>query len=160
MNNKEMGLDMREGEGIRTAVDVFLLNEREHILLGLRKAKAGENTWGFPGGHQRTGETIFDTAIREVNEELGDQIQMELTNTLVAVRENRIKPWYVPHITVIIKAYYGGGVITVNPEEQAVSWDWFKLDKLPRPLFSGVKQTVQNYRQGQPLVVTDWNTEL
>ncbi|MBI1863003.1 NUDIX domain-containing protein [Candidatus Microgenomates bacterium] len=155
--NKEMSLDMREGEGIRTGVDVFVLNEQEQLLLGLRKARAGENTWGFPGGHQRTGEMIHDTAIRELREELGGQVQIELINEVVAVRENQIKPWYVPHITIILKAYYGGGEIVNNPQERTVTWNWFSLDNLPPQLFSGVEETVQNYKQGLSLVVSDWH---
>jgi len=60
-NNIE--LDMAEGSGIRTAVDIMVLNDtKNQILLGLRKVKSGENTWGFPGGHQITGEKIIATA--------------------------------------------------------------------------------------------------
>lgn len=154
--NKEMGLDMHEGEGIRTAVDVFLLDEKDRLLLGLRKAKAGENTWGFPGGHQQTGEMFHETASREIKEELGNEVKVELTNEIVAVRENKIKPWLVPHVTVIIKGLYLGGSIINNPEERAFSWEWFPLDKLPNSLFSGVEQTVQNFREGKTLVVSDW----
>lgn len=152
-----MGLDLHEGEGIRTGVDVLLLNDQEQVLLGLRKAKAGEGTWGLPGGHQKTGETIHETAIRELREELGEEIQFELTQKIVSVRENRIHPWYVPHLTIIILGHHQGGEIVNNPEEQTIEWQWHHLHTLPQSLFSGIEETIKNYHIGLPHIVTDWH---
>ncbi len=156
MNNKEMGLDMNEGEGIRTAVDVLLLNDAQQVLLGLRKAKAGEGTWGLPGGHQKTHETILETAARELKEELGESAEFELTEHIIAVRQNRIEPWFVPHLTVIILGHYRGGEIIADPEERTEAWAWHHMRELPESLFSGIGEIVTNYQDGKTHIVTDW----
>src|SRR3989339_1501085 len=109
-NNIE--LDMAEGSGIRTAVDIMVLNDtKNQILLGLRKVKSGENTWGFPGGHQITGEKIIATATRELREELGEKATIQLSNLVIGIRENLIPPWFVPHITIVIEGLYQSGDI-------------------------------------------------
>lgn len=161
MSIHERGLDLKEGEGILTAVDVLILkrNEQgqEEVLLGLRKAKAGEKTWGFPGGHQKTGETIAQTAQRELKEELGENARIIISKEIVSVRENKIHPWYVPHITVIIKGLYEDGEIYASEVERTHIWQWYRLDQLPTDLFSGVAETVENYKQGRVALVTDWH---
>lgn len=153
-------LDMDEGKGIRTAVDVMILNQQKNqILLGLRKSKAGENTWGFPGGHQKTGEKIAETAKRELKEELGDGASVLISNLIVAVRENMVPPWYVPHLTVILEGTYTMGEIVVTEPDKTIEWRWFEIDELPKDLFSGVGEVIENYRQHNVLVVTDWQTD-
>jgi len=151
---------MLEGSGIRTAVDIMVLNDtKDQVLLGLRKAKAGENTWGLPGGHQVTGEKISETARRELREEIGEEAIIHLSNLVVGVRENLIPPWFVPHLTIIIEGLYQSGNINVVEPDKIVGWQWFPLDNLPNPLFSGIGELVGNYLRKQSLVVTDWQSE-
>lgn len=153
-------LNMTEGSGIRTAVDVMILNkERTKVLLGQRKSRAGENTWGFPGGHQITGEKISETARRELAEEIGKEATISISNLVVSVRENLIPPWFVPHITIILEGIYQGGSIILTEPDKTVSWEWFDLNGLPEPLFSGIGEIISNYRGGESFVVTDWQEE-
>ena len=85
-------LDLQEGAGIRTAVDIVIFNKQNQILLGKRLVNAGKNTWGFPGGHQKTGEKILETAQREIKEELGEKVDIQFTKQIISVRENFIPP--------------------------------------------------------------------
>lgn len=157
-NNTE--LDMLEGSGIRTAVDIMILNgTKDQVLLGLRKAKAGENTWGFPGGHQITGEKIAETAQRELREEIGEEAVIHLSNIVVGVRENLIPPWFVPHLTIVIEGLYQSGTIEVVEPDKTVEWQWFPPENLPTPLFSGIGELINNYLRRQSLVITDWQIE-
>lgn len=149
-------LDMKEGEGIRTAVDIAIFSDSGQVLLGKRLAKAGLGTWGFPGGHLRTNEKIADCAKREIMEELGDEANIELSDEVLAVRENSIPPHSVHHLTVIIKGRYLGGDIKVNEPEACEKWAWFDLDDLPAELFSGIRETLTNYQQQKAKVVSDW----
>lgn len=160
MTPKEAGIDMSEGEGIRTAVDLFMLNDKNEVLLGQRSSPTGESQWGFLGGHLKTGETILECAKREKGEELGKKAKVVLTNIIVAVRENRLPPAFVPHLTVIILALYKGGELELPEGEKNREWKWFPLDDLPENVFSKADEVIRNYRQKQTLVVTDFHSRL
>lgn len=55
---------------------VALMNAENHILLAQRpKGKSFEGMWEFPGGKIDPGETAEETAIREMQEELGVTIK-------------------------------------------------------------------------------------
>lgn len=153
---REPDMDMEEGEGIKTAVDVVVFNKRGEVLLGKRLAQAGENTWGFVGGHLRTGETIRTCAIREIGEELGNDAKIELTDHVLSVRENSLPPYFIHHLTVLIKAFYVGGTIKVNEPERCQEWKWFKLNNLPPELFSGIRETLNNSSHQEVRVISDF----
>lgn len=149
---------MREGARIRTAVDVFIVNNKNQVLLGLRSSKVGEDMWGFPGGHQKTGETIYQTAKRELSEEMGGDIVVDLTSRIVAVRDNRLPPAYIPHVTVIMLAFYQSGDPHLPENEKNKEWRWFDIDgDLPANMFSKADEVIKNYRNGETVVVTDFH---
>lgn len=154
---KEQELDMSEGAGIRTAVDIMVLNEKNQVLLG-QHIKAGREVWGFPGGHQKTGETIKQTALRELNEETGKNHRIELTNHIVAVRENCLPPWFVPHITIVLLAHFTQGDIIVTEPHRTLAWKWFSLTQLPENLYSGIGDIFTAYMKNSVQVVTDWHS--
>lgn len=157
LNSKmKESVDFKEGEGIRTAVDIAVFSDSGQVLLGKRLAKAGLGTWGFPGGHLRTGEKIADCAKREIAEELGVAAKIELTDEILAVRENSIPPHSVHHVTVIIRGKYINGDIKVNEPDVCENWSWFDLDDLPAELFSGTRETLTHYREQKAKVVSDW----
>lgn len=62
---------MEEKRYPRVGVGVMIQNEKGEVLLGLRQGSHGAGEWSFPGGHLEFGETVFQTAKREVEEESG-----------------------------------------------------------------------------------------
>lgn len=49
-----------------------ILKQKNKVLLVLRKSNVANNgLWSLPGGHIESGETFYNTAIRELHEELG-----------------------------------------------------------------------------------------
>ena len=153
---KKLDIDLKEGLKVRTAVDIVIFNQEGKVLLGKRKAKAGFDSWGFPGGHLKTGEKIKECAQREIREELGKDIKIKITNEVLAVRENCISPYFIHHLTIMIKGYYIKGEIKVNEPERCKKWSFFSLENLPSSLFSGVEEILRNYKLNRILVVTDW----
>lgn len=153
---KENEIDKKEGEGIMTAVDIAIFNSAGEILLGKRLASAGLGMWGFPGGHLKTREKILICAQREIREELGEDAKIELSTNTLGVRENSISPHFIHHLTVIIEGRYKGGEIKVNEPDRCEEWSWFQLDKLPDSLFSGVKDTIENFKEKKSTVISDW----
>ena len=141
---------------IAAAVDVVIFNEEGKVLLGKRLTKTGNGHWGPPGGHIRSEEKIVDAANRELREELGEKIKVRVTGELIGVRENSLPPDRIHHLTVIIKGYYISGEPQVAEPDMCERWEWFSLENLPSPLFSGVEQALKNYQQGKALVISDW----
>ena len=152
-----MDIDLEEGKKIKTAIDIAVFNQKGQVLLGKRLAKSGFATWGFPGGHLKTNEKIKDCARRELEEELGKEIEIKITDQILAVRENNIPPYFIHHITIILKGEHLKGKALVNEPDRCESWQWFDLDNLPIPLFSGMEKTLRNYKSNKILVVSDWN---
>lgn len=153
---KEIEINKREGFGIETAVDVVILNKENKVLLGKRLVEAGNGLWSFPGGHLRKDETIMNCAKREIEEEIGSQVNIKLSNEIIAVRENSVKPKFTHHVTVIIKGQYISGNINIIEPDKCEDWSWFSLEELPENLFSGVKDTINNLKKRKATVVSDW----
>jgi 8-oxo-dGTP diphosphatase len=148
-------LDLSEGEGIRTGVDVLTVNSNHEVLLGLHIRNRSQ-VWGFPGGHIRTNETMLEAAHRELNEELGARHGIQILPEIVAVRENCIAPWFVHHLTVILLGKFTSGEILRAEPEKLLEWKWFALDQLPNNLFSGVEEILHNFSKHRVWVVNDW----
>lgn len=156
MNKQETDNGFKEGTGIKTAVDIVIFDKKGQILLGKRLAAAGLGSWGFPGGHLKTGETIKKCAQREIEEELGSDAEIRITDQVLGVRENSLAPYFSHHLTILIKGSYEGGEIRVNEPEKCEKWEWFDLDNLPRSLFSGIKEILENHKKSEVLVISDW----
>ena len=72
-----------DGSALRpkVGVGVMILNDNNEVLLMLRHGSHGAGEWAFPGGHLEFGDTIFETAQREVKEETGlDVTEFELVS--------------------------------------------------------------------------------
>jgi len=114
-------------------------------LLGKRKGSLGKGEYASPGGHLKYMETIEDCAKRETFEETGIKIKNIRFQFVANVR--KYKPKHYLHIGVI--ADYKSGKVQVKEPEKCESWDWYTLDKLPKPLFWMAKLAIDSYKTGR-----------
>ncbi len=112
------------------------------ILLGKRKGSHGEGEYASPGGHLDYMETIEECAKRETFEETGIEIRNVRFQFLANVR--KYKPKHYIHIGVI--ADYKCGKVQVREPEKCEAWNWYVLDKLPKPLFWMAKLAIDSYK--------------
>ena len=65
-------------------VAVFIININKEVLLQKRSPNKRfyPNKWGLCAGHVDSGENIYDTALREIEEEIGLKISAEDLNVL------------------------------------------------------------------------------
>jgi NAD+ diphosphatase len=99
----------------------FLLARSPHFAPGMYSALAG---------FVEPGETLEQTLVREVREEVG----LEVAN----VRYFASQPWPFPHsLMIAFNADYAGGEITPEPGEIEAA-DWFTVDRLPQALPSKI----------------------
>jgi len=144
----------RPPDRIQYGASAFILNERGHLLLQLRR---DNRHWAMPGGRQDVGESIAQTCLREVWEETG-----------LRVRIKRLIGIYTDPTQYLIARYPGGdvvqicnvcfeceiigGQIAISPE--SVDIGFYPLDALPVPMLLTHKIRIQDAlaRAGHPFV--------
>lgn len=119
---------------ILTAGNIILVfNEKNEVLMQLR---TDFDAWGFPGGCMELGESLEETANRELEEETGliiDSLKLiDVLSGKVTYREypNGDKLYDVTCVYEVRK-YHGD--LKVNDDESK-DLRWFSLDNLPSNL--------------------------
>jgi 8-oxo-dGTP diphosphatase len=139
MENKKPGI----------GVGVMMLKDNK-ILLGKRsgdpeKADSelhGESSWTMPGGKVHFGETLKETAYREVLEETGININQENLK-LISLSDDIIEDAHF--VTVGFLYENPAGEAKVTEPDEIVEWQWFALDDLPTPIFFPSEEVLKNY---------------
>ena len=128
----------------RVGVGVIILNEQGQVLLGLRAGSHGDGEWAIPGGHLEIGETIFETAKREVLEETGLTVKPV---ELVAVCDdmNHIQTGGGHYVHIGVLSRYQGGEPQIMEPKKCKEWRWSPLEALPEPLFEPTVFVLRNY---------------
>ncbi len=129
----------------RVGVGVLILNSQNEVLLGLRIASHGTGEWSFPGGHLEFGETVFETAKREVKEETNLDIdEFELVSVCDEMRYIHTDNKHYLNLGVLGK-YRAGEPEAMEPDK-CQEWKWFPLDSLPENLFEATAYTLRNFQ--------------
>ncbi len=95
----------------------------DKVLLVRRGQEPSKGKWSIPGGVMELGETIQETARREVREECGVQIEVgevvEVRDAIVRDSEGRVRYHYV---LVDVVARYVDGELTVGSDADDAGW--------------------------------------
>ena len=114
----------------RIAPAVMALVRRGGELLLARSPHFPPGMYSAPAGFVEPGETLEQTLVREVREEVG----IEVAN----LRYFASQPWPFPHsLMIAFYADYAGGEITPDPGEIEAA-GWFTADRLPQALPSKI----------------------
>lgn len=129
---------------VRVGVGVYIFNQKNQVLLGLRKSKHGENTWCPPGGHMEFGETNEQAAIREAKEETN--LDLNPQNIKLCGLTNDFFPENNRHyITLHFFCHDFKGTPELMEPNKCVQWQWFDVDKLPENLFLSNRNFLRNH---------------
>lgn len=140
--------DLRKLIGTRPIImcgaNVILINEQDQILLHHR---IDRDWWGLPGGAMELGESLEQTASREVFEEVGLTCgDMKLFNVYSGEQLYYKYPdgneVYNVTATYICKDYSGEILVDLNEGRDA---RFFSLDKIPSNLSTTIKGIVEEF---------------
>jgi 8-oxo-dGTP diphosphatase len=120
------------------------------VLLGRRRGKHGAGQYSAPGGHVEWGESLAETARREVREETG----LEIENIRLLSLGSYC--WGDRHyVDIDVVAEAPSGEPQLREPDRCEGWDWYDLDDLPKPLFAVTATMIRAYRTGQVLALLD-----
>lgn len=132
-------------KSVQVGVGLYIFNDKNQLLLGLRKSSHDNGSWCPPGGHMEFGETIEEAAVRESKEETG--LIISTNDVWVEGVTNDFYPESDKHyitLHLFCKKYQGQPEI-VEPDKCEV-WQWFDTDKLPTNLMLPVKHFLQKHK--------------
>ncbi len=116
---------------IGVGIGAVIVNSEGKMLMAKRgpKAKNERGRWEFPGGSVEFGDTMAQTIIREMQEELG--VEIELGERLPAI--DHIIPDEGQHwVTSGFMARIVSGVPTIMEPEKCERIGWFTLEELEK----------------------------
>jgi 8-oxo-dGTP diphosphatase len=99
------------------------------VLLVQRARPPSDGKWGFPGGVQELGETVFEAVVRELREETGLVVQPVETLTSLDVLdrdgEGRVRTHYA--LIAVLADWLSGEVII---DHEAHDFGWFTVPEV------------------------------
>jgi len=126
-------------------VRIFLMNEKNEILLGKRTEC---NLYGLPGGKIEMFEEPEETAVRELKEETNISLQT-IDFVLIKVKNIFNKEWGLHYVNFYYLAAFPHEQEIKNLEEKKTEdWIWMsesKINEKYEEMFWGLKQFAKDY---------------
>ncbi len=130
-----------EKQLVHTAGVKVIIHHNQSILLV--KSNHGSGLWTLPGGGIETGETIEKTAIREVQEEVGIQIEQVTVHGKFNTHGTYIRP-----VLFVVSARALTDAIIIDPFE-IKSAQWFLLEDAKRQPSPILRRCLDIYQSKQ-----------
>lgn len=128
---------------------VMVINQESQILLHHR---TDDHTWDFPGGYMEIGETVEETAKREVLEETGLHVgSLDLFSILSGPELLYTYPngdQVYPIVLIYISKEFKGELQPDGVEGDDVQF--FNLAELPENLFPPLRKLIADYFSAYP----------
>ncbi|WP_241235085.1 Nudix family hydrolase [Amphritea opalescens] len=116
-----------------------IFNESGELLLALRHQKQHQGgLWEFPGGKVEAGETVRDALARELQEELGIEIDPLATTPLIQV------PYHYPDKSVLLDVYRVNRFSGEAYGREGQPLKWIQLSELTDYHFPAANQPIVN----------------
>lgn len=132
-------------ERVNIGIGVLVYDNRARLLMGQRiNDKHGKGEFSLPGGKPDPYESPREGACRELMEETGICVPPVGMHKVPGWTYDRYDDWGVHFVTVYFSCNLPMGQHPENMEpEKCGGWDWYYPGDLPRPLFSGVEEIVE-----------------
>lgn len=152
MKAKRTATEKQEDKTIKVGVGVLIFNDKNQLLLGLRKSTHGGGSWCPPGGHLEYGESFEAAGVRETREETGLEIEPKRLE-IAGVTNDFFAELGKHYVTVVLNAGVVNGRPQVTEPEKCETWQWFNLSELPENLFLPMRNFLSEQRAKMPFRV-------
>lgn len=123
----------RQGDDVRPVPAVIaVVVKGENVLLVQRSKPPDAGCWGFPGGRIEPGETVYEAAVRELEEETGLNAAAERVLTAIDVLDRDAQS-VLRHHFVLVAVVCRDPVGTLAAASDALDARWFGLDEIDNP---------------------------
>jgi len=135
---------------VKVGVGVIVVDDRGRVLL---EKRSDNGMWGLPGGGIEPGESVYETAVREVKEEAG--LDIEITGLVGVYSE----PWAgrivtypdngdVRHLVdIVLIAEMISGKMSISGE--SLDLRFFNPDSFPTELVPPAKKPLRDFVAGK-----------
>lgn len=107
----------------QVGVGVVVINDNEEVLLIRRGQEPNKGLWTIPGGRQEPGETLFETAHREIMEETGVTISQPILVDVVDLIRHDDNGALKRHYTLVdYVARYNTGTPAAGGDADLIKW--------------------------------------
>lgn len=143
-----------EGTRVKPGVGIIVIDEWERLLL---ERRSDNGLWGLPGGGVEPGESILETAAREVFEETG--LTVRITG-LVGVYSNPGAGRIVTYpdkgdcaqlVDTVLMAEVVEGELRLSPESLGLKF--FSPDEIPEDLVPPAEKPIEDFLLGKRGVI-------
>lgn len=133
------------------STSICIYNEAGALLL---QKRSDNEKWGLPGGYMELGESIVDTAIREVDEEMSYQLKkekLELKGVFTQYQTHYPNGDAVQTVCILFQYQYDGNEFTTSSEVLDVQF--FKYEELPEIFNAENKAMVEAFFKHEGIVI-------
>ncbi len=135
---------IRGRDYIGVGVGAVILNERQEVLLLLRKRPPEAGYWTIPGGAVEWFETCETAIRRECHEEVGLEIEIDRFLTVVDhIVEADERHWVSMEYLATVSSTATVKACTLESE----AFQWFPVDNLPDRITQPTREAIDCYRQ-------------
>lgn len=127
---------MNSGNIVCSGAIIYALSSKRFLFLRRAQGKT-KNLWGLVGGTNEDSETPWEGLKREMFEEIGE-IEIKKTMPLETFVSNDSKFLFHTYLCVVEKEF----IPCLNEEHNGYAWVDFGM--WPKPLHSGLKNTLSN----------------
>lgn len=122
---------------------VIMVNDKNEILLQHRK----DGGWGLPGGLMELGESFEETAVREVKEETGLDIDGLTQLHVYSGKDHYLQTPNGDELYAVTAVYTASSIHGELLIDQNESYDfrYFASDQLPEGLLGGAQRYITDY---------------
>lgn len=136
---------------------VYALIIKDNKVLLQKRAGHLEGYWdAAASGHVEENESMTDSLVRELEEEIGIVTQKENLKFVTMIHSYYPDYKYSYYNGYFLVEHYNGEATILEPEK-SVELRWFSLDNLPEKMYPDRKLALKCYRENIPYAEYGWD---